>query len=245
MRNGSGVYVAPAGNPVVTGTVIQTSWANSLVTDLGNELTNSLPRDGQAPMLAALKVTDGTAVAPGITFNSDTNTGLFRPGASSLALSVAGAELLRLSGSSILIGQTSSTSEKLQLTGDAKITGNAVISGTVTVSAPTAAGHATTKAYVDTLEAPTVVVVSGTTQAAAAGNHYILTNTGAVTTLTLPASPTVGDTLYVTNATTRTDALIARNGQLLYGLAEDFTFDRTNVTVCLRFMGSTYGWRQA
>lgn len=47
MRNGSGVYIAPAGNPVITGTVIQTSWANTLVTDLGNELTNSLPRDGQ------------------------------------------------------------------------------------------------------------------------------------------------------------------------------------------------------
>lgn len=92
---------------------------------------------------------------------------------------------------------------------------------------------------------PTVVVVAGTAQAAVAGCHYILTNTGGITTLTLPASPNVGDTIYVTNATTRTDALIARNGQLLFGLAEEFDFDKTNATVCLRFMGATYGWRQA
>ncbi len=245
MRNGSGVYVAPAGNPVITGTVIQTSWANSLVTDLGNELTNSLPRDGQAPMLAALKLIDGTAVAPGITFNSDTNTGLFRPGASSLALSVAGVEVIRLSSTSVLIGQTSSTGEKLQITGDAKLTGALAVSGAVAIGSATAANHASTKGYVDTLTASAVIVVSGTSQAATAGNHYILTNTGGVTTVTLPASPTAGDTVYVTNATTRTDALIARNGNLLFGLAEDFTFDKTDATVCLRFAGSSYGWRQA
>jgi hypothetical protein len=53
-RNGSGVYSPPTGNPVSNGqTITDTLW-NTLVSDLGNELTNSLPRDGQAPPTANL-----------------------------------------------------------------------------------------------------------------------------------------------------------------------------------------------
>lgn len=55
-RNGSGTYAPPSGNPVVTGTVISSTVQNNTVTDLGDEITNSLPRDGQAPMLAALNM---------------------------------------------------------------------------------------------------------------------------------------------------------------------------------------------
>ncbi len=51
-RNGSGTYSPPVGQPVVTGTVISSSVFNALVSDVGNELTNSLPRDGQAPPTA-------------------------------------------------------------------------------------------------------------------------------------------------------------------------------------------------
>ena len=46
-RNGSGVYELPPGNPVVTGTVIRSAWANDTMTDLGTALTQSLSRDGQ------------------------------------------------------------------------------------------------------------------------------------------------------------------------------------------------------
>ena len=55
MRNGSGTYVLPSPvNPVATGTTITSTWANTTLTDVSNELTNSLPRDGQAPMTANL-----------------------------------------------------------------------------------------------------------------------------------------------------------------------------------------------
>lgn len=167
MRNGSGVYVAPAGNPVVTNTVIQSSWANTLVTDLGNELTNSLPRDGQAPMLAPLKVVDGTQTAPGLTFNSDTNTGLFRPGSGSVALSVGGSEQLRVVSGSVLLGQTSSTGERLQLTGDLKVTGNTALSGTLTVggSSVVVANSSPTLAALTVTGAATVGTTFGVTGA--------------------------------------------------------------------------------
>lgn len=53
-RNGSGVYNLPAGNPVVTGTSISSTWANSTLTDIATALTNSLASDGQTPMTGAL-----------------------------------------------------------------------------------------------------------------------------------------------------------------------------------------------
>ena len=46
-RNGSGTYNLPAGNPVVTGTTISTTWANNTLTDIANALTGSLAADGQ------------------------------------------------------------------------------------------------------------------------------------------------------------------------------------------------------
>jgi hypothetical protein len=52
MPRSSGTFSLPAGNPVVTGTVISTTWANNTLNDISNEITNSLPRDGTAPPLA-------------------------------------------------------------------------------------------------------------------------------------------------------------------------------------------------
>ncbi len=53
-RNGAGQYNAPAGNPVVTDTTITSTWANNTVQDIGNELTNSIAKDGQTPPTANL-----------------------------------------------------------------------------------------------------------------------------------------------------------------------------------------------
>lgn len=89
-RNGSGTYYLPTGNPVVTNTVIESTWANSTMSDVASEITNSLPRDGQAPMTAVLKIVDGTVSAPGIAFNSDSNTGMFRSATDTLVLTTGG-----------------------------------------------------------------------------------------------------------------------------------------------------------
>ncbi len=53
-RNGAGQYNAPAGNPVVSGTTITSTWANDTVSDIGNEITRSIAKDGQTPPTANL-----------------------------------------------------------------------------------------------------------------------------------------------------------------------------------------------
>lgn len=46
-RNGSGTYTLPAGNPVVSGTTISSTWANNTLSDIATALTGSLTKDGQ------------------------------------------------------------------------------------------------------------------------------------------------------------------------------------------------------
>jgi hypothetical protein len=57
-RNGSGTYTLPAGNPVVTGTTITSSWANTSLSDIASALTGSIAADGQTPMTGALNMTN-------------------------------------------------------------------------------------------------------------------------------------------------------------------------------------------
>jgi hypothetical protein len=55
-RNGSGTYTLPAGNPVVTGTTISSTWANNTLTDISTALTNSIASDGQTPITGNLQM---------------------------------------------------------------------------------------------------------------------------------------------------------------------------------------------
>jgi hypothetical protein len=51
--NGSGVFQLVAGNPVVTGTVISSTWANNTLSDIANNgLTNCITKDGQQTLTA-------------------------------------------------------------------------------------------------------------------------------------------------------------------------------------------------
>ncbi len=85
-----------------------------------------------------------------------------------------------------------------------------------------------------------ITTVTGTTQTAVATNHYVLTNVSA-TTVTLPTSPTSGDTVAITPANSLTTNVIARGGNTIMSLAEDMTLDNANATVTLRYLAST--WR--
>lgn len=53
-RDGTGTYSLPAGNPVVTLTAISSAWANSTLSDIGAELTNSIDKAGRTVPTANL-----------------------------------------------------------------------------------------------------------------------------------------------------------------------------------------------
>lgn len=97
-------------------------------------------------------------------------------------------------------------------------------------------------AYWTPLSGMPIVTVTGTSQAAISGCHYELTNVAA-TTVTLPASPAPGAQVYVTPCNGLATNILARNGQNIMSLAEDMTIDNMSVTVELRYINSTVGWR--
>ncbi|MGR9188840.1 hypothetical protein [Rhizobium leguminosarum] len=105
-RNSSGVYSKPAGTTPSVGQVIDPVPWNALTTDLGNEITNSLPRDGSAPMTAPLKNADGTQALPSVTFSSDVTTGMYRKASGVGALVAGGVEVVTWSGAGVIINQT-------------------------------------------------------------------------------------------------------------------------------------------
>jgi microcystin-dependent protein len=62
-RNGSGTYSLPAGNPVVTNTVISSTWANTTLTDIASALTGSVASDGQTPMSSSLNMASNKIIS--------------------------------------------------------------------------------------------------------------------------------------------------------------------------------------
>tara|TARA_R110002153_G_scaffold274037_1_gene446774 strand:- start:10559 stop:13969 length:3411 start_codon:yes stop_codon:yes gene_type:complete len=96
-RNVNGTYTLVSGNPVVTGTVIDSNWANTTMPDFGSEITDSLSRSGKGGMLAPLRGVNGSAAVPSHSFTGFVQSGMYMAAAGDLQLSVTGVQKLRLS----------------------------------------------------------------------------------------------------------------------------------------------------
>lgn len=133
-RNNSGTYTLPTSNPVKSNTLIEsTNWAIPTMNDLRDALTDSLSRSGSGTMLNALKVIDGSVSQPGLTFNSESSTGLFRPVSKSLAVTIAGVEVARFTDTGLTLSTPITSNTDITLVdgksivwgdGSLKITGN-------------------------------------------------------------------------------------------------------------------------
>ena len=74
---------------------------NANFTDFASEVTNSLPRDGQAAMTGQLKVPAGTAAAPAIIFATDTDTGIYRVGANTFGIAAGGSLVAQINSTGV------------------------------------------------------------------------------------------------------------------------------------------------
>lgn len=93
-RNTAGKYQLPL-NPVLSGTPVLAQWANTTLSDVAAELSDSLSRSGKGGMLGPFKVADGSLATPGLAFTSETSTGFWRAAAGDMRLSVLGMERLK------------------------------------------------------------------------------------------------------------------------------------------------------
>jgi hypothetical protein len=132
-RNGTGTYNLPAGNPVVTGTVIASTWANSTLTDIASALTGSVAADGQTPMVGDLDMNTNkiTNLEPGTVAGNAIEYDQF-VAATTTAVNITGGTI---NGTSI--GETTRSSGKfttLAANGATTLTSTLAVTGATTLS---------------------------------------------------------------------------------------------------------------
>ena len=91
---------------------------------------------------------------------------------------------------------------------------------------------------------PTAQAVSSNITMAANYNYFV--DTTAVRTLTLPASPALGDTIVIYDAsgTAATNNItVARNGNLINGQSTNAIIDVNQSSSLFVYTGATVGWR--
>jgi microcystin-dependent protein len=100
-RNGSGTYTTP--NSFSAGSTIASAQVNANFTDVGSEITGSLPTNGEKGMSGQFKAASGTVLLPGIAFGADTDCGFYRIGADNVGLAIAGAKVLDISATGVAV----------------------------------------------------------------------------------------------------------------------------------------------
>lgn len=91
----------------------------------------------------------------------------------------------------------------------------------------------------------TYEVQTGSFSAAIFGGYFVNTS-GGVVTATLPASPSLGDSIRFLDVAKTFDTnsfTVARNGKLIQGDAEDLVVTTESAAFELIFSGDTFGWR--
>ena len=161
-RNGTGTYSLPAGNPVVTGTTISSTWANNTLTDIATALTGSLAADGQTTATGNLKMGANriTGLADGIASTDAATKSQVDAVTTGLGtMSTQNANAVAITGGTIngtTIGATTPSTVKatsVAVTGATSGTISVVataVAGTNTITLPAATGTVITTADVAT-----------------------------------------------------------------------------------------------
>lgn len=95
------------------------------------------------------------------------------------------------------------------------------------------------KAVSDANDARYSVNVISTNSTAVAGAVYVFT---ASLTLTLPASPEVGESIKISNRSGVATCVLGRNGNKILGAAADLTLDTASASFELIYSGTAQGW---
>jgi len=91
-RDITGTYNLPGTvNPVITGTAITASWANTTLDDIAEALTESAAADGTTQFTGQMKAWAGTSSTPGYAWAAETNTGWYRAASNKIVFVVAAA----------------------------------------------------------------------------------------------------------------------------------------------------------
>ena len=144
-RNGSGTYTLPAGNPVVTGTTISSTWSNNTLTDIATALTGSLASDGQTTATGNLKLGANriTGMADGVASTDAATVSQVTTAIAGLGtMATQNANAVAVTGGTVngaTVGATTAASGRfttLEVTTTSTFTGNGSFNGTGALKVP-------------------------------------------------------------------------------------------------------------
>ena len=230
-RNSTGTYTLPSGNPVVTGTLIESSWANNTLSDLATAMTDSLSRSGQGGMTFALRGVDGTNTVPAYSFTSETSSGFYRAGAGDVRLAILGVDKATFTAT------TFTYAGALSLTGNASVGGTLGVTGAATLSSTLAVTGATTLS--STLGVTGTLTTNGQL---ALNNDYVekvyTANTSSAITLSLANGTEQILTLNSASVTITMPTAVAGKSFVIF-LKQDATGSRTVTWTTVKWPGGT------
>jgi hypothetical protein len=131
-RNGNGTYNLPAGNPVSSGSVISSTWANTTLSDIAVALTGSVASDGQTPITGNLNMA-GNKI-------SNLGTGTLATDAANLTQVTSAVAITGGNINGTPIGQTTAALGSftgLNASGDLSAAGNVTFTSTGSMKVPT------------------------------------------------------------------------------------------------------------
>ena len=88
---------------------------------------------------------------------------------------------------------------------------------------------------------PTLNIVTGTAVTTISAQHYVLTN-AAQTTVTLAASPSAGDLIYISARNNLANNLLVPNGNKIESNTSNVILDLPPYSVQLRYINANLGW---
>jgi hypothetical protein len=249
-RDGSGTYTLPAGNPVTSGTVISSSWANTTLQDIADGVSASIAKDGQTVPTANLPmggykhtgIADGTArnnyesvgqaqdfsiQTLGSVAGTNTITGALSPSISSYATGM----LIGFTPANTISGATTIAVNGLAARSIIKWDGDALAAGDIVSGVP-ALLQATSSAFLllnpQTYDATKLVGNLGAISATS------LTASGAVSAASVSTTASGGGSASAIQATAAQPSLGLKNsGGATDGKQWDVT-SPTSTTLCVR-----------
>ena len=195
-------------------------WDGSVWQEVGTALPNALTTDGTQTLTNKTVSLANNTITGNITqFNT----------------ALSGADFATLAGSETLTNKTiSGANNTLSNIGNGSLTNSSI---TINGSAVSLGGSTTI------VTGPLSTAVSSNISVAANNKYFV--NTSAARTLTLPASPTLGDEIQLFDATGTAgtnNITVNSNSGKINGSVQDLTIDVNGAALLLIYTGSDYGW---
>ena len=243
-KNSGGVVTEIASTGGSTGTVVSVGGTGTVN---GISLTGTVTTSGNLVLGGALTGVDLTSQITGILPVANGGTNLSALGAANqvLAMNAGGTALEYRSdaGGSVTSVAVSGGTTGLTTSGG-PITGSGTITVAGTLAVANGGTNGTTAATARaSLSANALPILKGVGYTAAVG-EFVTATAGSIT-ITLPASPSAGDTVTIkdgTGAAATTTFTVGRNGSNIASSATDLIFDKNFAEITMSYINGTIGW---